>query len=393
MMRKINLKQLILFIAVAVIASIFTSAVIITFHSQPQSEAALQLSQSQSQNNMKPEIKTASLNIKNESWKESIINVNKKVSPSVVYIDTVRTVQYNPQIPGMFREFFGPDFFQGLTPREYKQEGTGSGFIFRADGYVLTNNHVIEGANQITVNLKSGQKYKAKVVAKDAQYDLAILKIDAKNLPYLRLGDSDQIEIGQWVVAIGNPFGLHETVTTGIISALNRTLEGVNESSLIQTDAAINPGNSGGPLVDLNGNVIGINEAILSNAQSIGFAIPINLVKENLEELLKKGEISRPVVPGLGILMLPLSQDVIDYYGLSSDSGVLVYQVNPDSPAHKAGLKSRDIILEIDRKPVESPEQLKEIITSKKVGDKVTLLVWRNEGYKTFNITLAPLEE
>lgn len=385
-MRKFNFKSVIPFLIVAAIACLLSSAVVLTFYEGQGVKAS-------AADGGEPKVEKAAFNLKNDSWRDAIINVNKKVAPAVVYIDTVRTVKYQPQIPGMFRDFFGPDFFEGFTPKEYKQEGTGSGFIFRADGYVLTNYHVIEGADEITVNLKSGQKYQADIIGKDEKYDLAILKINAKNLPYLELGDSDAIQIGQWVVAIGNPYGLHETVTTGIISALNRDLKSVNESALIQTDAAINPGNSGGPLVDLDGKVIGINEAILSNAQSIGFAIPINLVKENLEELLEKGEITRPAVPGLGILMLPLSQDVIDYFGLNTDSGVLVYQVNKNSPAAKAGLRPRDIILELDRKPVESPEKLKEMITSKKVGDVVTLLVWRNDGYKTIKATLGPLEE
>lgn len=389
-MRKASFKSVIPFLVVTVIACLLSSAVVLTFYQGPEAKKELAQNGADVQETA---IRKTSLNLKDNSWRNAIINVNKKVAPAVVYIDTVRTVQYKPQIPGMFREFFGPDFFEGFTPREYKQEGTGSGFIFRADGYVLTNYHVIEGADEITVNLKDGKKYSAEVIGKDSKFDLAILKIDAKNLPYLTLGDSDAIEIGQWVVAIGNPYGLHETVTTGIISALNRNLEGVNESALIQTDAAINPGNSGGPLVDLDGNVIGINEAILSNAQSIGFAIPINLVKENLAELLEKGEITRPAVPGLGILMLPLNQDVIEYFGLNTDSGVLVYQVNRNSPAAKAGLRARDIILEVDKQPVKSPEKLKEMITSKKIGDKVTLLIWRNEGYKTITVTLGPLEE
>ncbi|HEY8344929.1 MAG TPA: trypsin-like peptidase domain-containing protein [Bacillota bacterium] len=388
-MRKFNFKSVLPFVIVAAVACLLSSAVVLTFY-EGRGIPAPAISAADAG---EPKLEKAAFNLKNDSWKDAIINVNKKVSPAVVYIDTVRTVKYQPQIPGIFRDFFGPNFFEGFTPREYKQEGTGSGFIFRADGYVLTNYHVIEGADRITVNLKNGQKYQAEVIGKDEKYDLAILKINAKNLPYLELGDSDAIQIGQWVVAIGNPYGLHETVTTGIISALNRNLKSVNESALIQTDAAINPGNSGGPLVDLEGKVIGINEAILSNAQGIGFAIPINLVKENLAELLEKGKITRPAVPGLGILMLPLSQDVIDYFGLNTSSGVLVYQVNKNSPAAKAGLRPQDIILEVDRQPVESPEKLKEIITSKKVGDVVTLLIWRKDGYKTIKATLGPLEE
>ncbi|HHU51684.1 MAG TPA: PDZ domain-containing protein [Firmicutes bacterium] len=388
-MRKFNFKSVLPFVIVAAVACLLSSAVVLTFYEGRGVPAPA----ASTVDGGEPKFEKAVFNLKNDSWRDAIINVNKKVAPAVVYIDTVRTVKYQPQIPGIFRDFFGPNFFEGFTPREYKQEGTGSGFIFRADGYVLTNYHVIEGADQITVNLKSGKKYQAEVIGKDEKYDLAILKIKAKNLPYLELGDSDAIQIGQWVVAIGNPYGLHETVTTGIISALNRNLKSVNESTLIQTDAAINPGNSGGPLVDLEGKVIGINEAILSNAQGIGFAIPINLVKENLEELLEKGKITRPAVPGLGILMLPLSQDVIDYFGLNTDSGVLVYQVNKNSPAAKAGLRPQDIILELDRQPVESPEKLKEMITSKKVGDVVTLLIWRKDGYKTIKATLGTLEE
>lgn len=382
-------RKVLILLFVVIATSIITSAVFFTFV-YPQEVSA----QSQVTTELKPEVIPAAFNFSpNSSWENAIINVNKKVGPAVVYIDTVRTVKTNPMIPDIFREFFGPGFFDDYQGREYQQQGTGSGFIIRENGYVVTNYHVIENADKVTVNLKGGKKHDAKVVGSDKKYDLAVLKIEAKGLPYLELGDSDKLEIGQWVVAIGNPYGLHETVTVGIISALNRSLssQDTHDGYLIQTDAAINPGNSGGPLVDLNGKVIGINEAILSNAQNIGFAIPSKLLQDNLESLITKGKIDHPTskTPWIGIYMADITAELVDYYQLPFQNGVLVGRVVKDSPAAKAGLQPQDIITQVNREAIKSGEDLAARIQKMKIGDKVSLLVWRNQQFKVFDIMLA----
>ncbi len=374
---------------VVAVTSLITSAVFYTFVLPREISA-----QNQVATGPKAEVIPAAFSFGSDSsWEKAIINVTKKVGPAVVYIDTVRTIKTNPMLPDIFREFFGPGFFDDFSGREYRQQGTGSGFIIREDGYIVTNYHVIENADQVTVNLKGGKKYDAKVIGSDRKYDLAILKIEAKGLPYLELGDSDQLEIGQWVVAIGNPYGLHETVTVGIISALNRSLSSrnANDGYLIQTDAAINPGNSGGPLVDLNGRVIGINEAILSNAQNIGFAIPSKLLKDNLESLLTKGKIehSTSKTPWLGIHMTDITPELAEYFQLPFQQGVLIGRVVKDSPAAKAGLQPQDIITQINREPVKSGEELAARIQKMKIGDKVSLLVWRNQKYRVVEVVLA----
>jgi serine protease Do len=330
------------------------------------------------------------------SWENAIINVHKKVAPAVVYIDTERTVKTNPMIPEFFREFFGPGFFDYYGQREYKQQGTGSGFLIRPDGYIVTNYHVIQNADKITVNLKGGKKYDAKVVGSDRKYDLAILKIKAKNLPYLEMGDSDRLQIGQWVVAVGNPYGLHETVTTGIISALNRSIaDSKEEGYLIQTDAAINPGNSGGPLVNLKGEVIGINEAILSNAQNIGFAIPIKLLKDNLDALINEGKITHAesTVPWLGIYMQDVNEDMTEYFELPFKTGVYVGRVVKDSPADKAGILPQDIITQVNQQTIKSGEDLAAMIQKMQIGDTVSLLVWRSDAFKKIDVILEAKPE
>ncbi|NLZ43962.1 MAG: PDZ domain-containing protein [Clostridia bacterium] len=321
-------------------------------------------------------------------WQNAIIRVREKVAPAVVYIDTVRKVSGGRfMVPKFFRDFFGPGFPETFEGPEFEQRGTGSGFIINQEGHILTNEHVIRYADKITVTLKNGESFEAKVVGSNPEIDLAVIKIDAKKpLPYAELGDSDALQIGEWVVAIGNPFGFQETVTAGIISALNRSLKNPKEQGyLIQTDAAINPGNSGGPLVNLDGKVIGINEAIISNAQGMGFAIPINLAKKHLDELLTP----TPPSPWLGIWMLPVNEELAAYLNLPFKSGVYVDSVEPDSPAAKAGLKPRDIIRELNHEQVTDPDELAAKIKKMKAGDKVTLLVWRNNEFRTFTATLA----
>lgn len=314
----------------------------------------------------------------------SIVEARKKVAPSVVNIDTVSVVTTNPSIPFEFRDFFPPGFFQN----QQQVKGAGSGFIIRSDGYILTNEHVVRDAQSLKVTLFGGKKYDGRVIGTDPQTDLAVVKIDDKNLPAVEMGDSSKLEPGEWVVAIGNPYGFHDTVTAGIISALGRSLENPNKSgNLIQTDAAINPGNSGGPLVDLNGKVIGINEAIIANAQGLGFAIPINLAKNIAEELIKKGKVERPATPWLGVGLVEINDRIAEYYGLPNQEGAII-QVFPNSPAAKAGLIDGDVIKEINRKKIKTPQDVVDFIKDQKVDQQIEILVFRDKEYKVFKVKL-----
>jgi len=389
-------QKLLTLLFVVIATSMITSAVFLAFSGPEDKSVPTPTAEAPAE--QKPAVQQAAFSFgPDSSWENAIINVNKKVAPAVVYIDTERTVTTNPMVPEFFRDFFGPGFFDSYGGnREYKQQGTGSGFIIRPDGYIVTNYHVVENADKITVNLKGGKKYDAKVIGADKKYDLAIVKINAKNLTYLEMGDSTELQIGQWVVAFGNPYGLHETVTTGIISALNRSLsEDAKEGYLIQTDAAINPGNSGGPLVNLKGEVIGINEAILSNAQNIGFAIPINLLQDNLDALINDGKIAHPTstTPWLGIYMQDVNADMTSYFNLPFKNGVYVGRVVKDSPADKAGLLPQDIITQLNRKELNSGQELSTQIQKMKIGDQVSLLVWRDEEFRKIDVVLEAKPE
>ncbi|HHW12340.1 MAG TPA: PDZ domain-containing protein [Firmicutes bacterium] len=388
-------QKLLTLLFVIIATSIITSAVLLTFNDRNDKPTPTPAA-NPSTEPLQIQQAAFSFGSNDTSWENAIINVHKKVAPAVVYIDTERTVRTSPIIPEFFRDFFGPGFFDFYGQREYKQQGTGSGFLIRPDGYIVTNYHVIQNAEKITVNLKGGKKYDAKVVGSDRKYDLAILKIDAKNLPYLEMGDSDRLQIGQWVVAVGNPYGLHETVTIGIISALNRSISNSKEEGyLIQTDAAINPGNSGGPLVNLKGEVIGINEAILSNAQNIGFAIPIKILKDNLDDLINQGKITheKSTVPWLGIYMQDVNEDMTEYFKLPFKTGVYVGRVVEGSPADKAGLLPQDIITQVNQKPVKSGDELADMIQKMKIGETISLLVWRNNQFKKIDVTLEAKPE
>jgi putative serine protease PepD len=323
------------------------------------------------------------------SFEKDIVNVVKKTMPAVVNISTITLVE---------------DFFFGVYP----QSGIGSGFIIDPKGYILTNYHVVEGARKIDVTLSEGKKYTGKIVGYDKRSDLAVIKIDAENLPYLPLGDSDKLEPGQFAIAIGNPYGLNRTVTLGIVSALNRTIiepNGVRLENLIQTDAAINPGNSGGPLINIKGEVIGINTAIKSDAQGIGFAIPINKAKEIANKLIKEGKIT---YPWIGIKGYAITSDMLDYIKFPVNKGVVIAEVVPGSPADKAGLKGGDrviyvdgtqiivggdIITKIDGKSVESMEDLRSEIQKRKVGDTVEITYIRNGKEYTVKIKLEAMPE
>ncbi|HUB31696.1 MAG TPA: trypsin-like peptidase domain-containing protein [Bryobacteraceae bacterium] len=283
------------------------------------------------------------------------------------------------------------DWFWGTQ----ESEGAGSGFIVNSDGEILTNNHVVTGSAQLTVSLSDKKTYKARILARDRRNDLALIKIDAgRRLPALRLGDSDGVVVGQKVLAIGNPFGIGTTLTTGIISSLDRSIrtEGESLEGMLQTDAAINPGNSGGPLLDSHGAVIGINTAILGSQGNIGlgFALPINRAKEMLEEFTKNGHISRPI---LGLSVLPISGDLAEALDLPRDGGLLVQRVEPGMPAAEAGVRGAsrraivsnypigiggDLITAIDGQPVDGSGSLQRAMNRKHGGDWIELTIYRN---------------
>jgi serine protease Do len=246
----------------------------------------------------------------------------------------------------------------------------------------MTNNHVVEGADEIKVSLRDGRKLTGKVTGKDATSDIAIIKVEASDLPVIKLGDSTKIRVGEWTIAIGNPYGFANTVTAGIISATGRSLDNLGKKNLIQTDAPINPGNSGGPLLNLNGEVIGVNVAIVSGAQSIGFSIPINSAKEVIDPLIKTGKVSRPWI---GIQMKDVDEKMAAYLELPLAEGVAVIEVIKGSPAEKMGLKQYDIIREVNGQKMTSANQVSETIQKLKVGDRVMLKIYRDGKLTTLS--------
>ena len=323
-----------------------------------------------------------------------------RVSPSVVAITAEQVVQAQSPF-GMpdeaFKDFFGEDFFKrffGQTPQEQKRtvRSLGSGVIVSSDGYVLTNNHVVANADKLFVVIGDKQNFSAKVVGTDPQTDVAVVRIDAKDLPVAALGNSDAVNVGQWVIAIGNPFQLMHTVTAGIISAKGRSSVGLADyEDFFQTDASINPGNSGGALADLSGNVIGINTAIASPSGGnigIGFAIPINMAKQVMESLISKGKVVRGYI---GVLPQDINENLAKALNLKSTAGVLVGDVTPKGPADQAGIKRGDVILSFDGKKVENATQLRLMIadTAPKTSVKVSLL---RQG-KTMDVTITLAEK
>ena len=305
--------------------------------------------------------------------------------PGVVNIRTVKTTQgsgpvlrdffgHPRQGPNPFEEFFGVVPEGGSFP-DFKQQSLGSGFILDREGYIVTNNHVIEGAEEIQVRLAHGEELRASVVGRDPKTDLALIKIDApSDLIPLEMGDSESLRVGNWVVAIGNPFGLEQTVTAGIVSAKGRVIGAGPYDDFIQTDASINPGNSGGPLLDMEGEVVGINTAIIAAGQGIGFAIPINLAREILPQLKEKGRVTRG---WLGVGIQELTPDLARSFGLKEGRGALVAQVFEDSPADVAGIEQGDVILKFDGKDVEDSGALPRIVANSPVGKTIDIKVFR----------------
>jgi len=325
--------------------------------------------------------------------------VIKKVSPGVVKVLTTVKAQKTGFSEGsdmndLLRRFFG-DQSQGRMPRRDfgmpRQEGVGSGVIATKDGYILTNNHVVDGADEVKVTLQDGREFTAKVIGRDPKSDVAVLKIDAKDLPSVPMADSDKVEVGDVVLAIGNPFGIGQTVTTGIVSAKGRGNMGLDYEDFIQTDAAINPGNSGGALVDADGRLIGINTAILSRSggnQGIGFAIPVNMARDVMQSLIKDGHVTRGY---LGVMIQDLTPALAKEFKLKDTTGALVSDVTANSPAEKAGLKSGDLLVEFNGKKVTDSRHLKLEVARTQPGQTVPVKVLREGTPKTLEVTLKTL--
>lgn len=323
-------------------------------------------------------------------------SIAQKASPAVVSVRAETIVQPESSPSPLYEYFLGPQRRpRGQSPRRNTEPQTtetqGSGFIISSDGYILTNNHMVEGTTKITIELTNGQTFVAKIIGTDPDSDVAVIKIDGKDLPCLEFADSDKLEVGEWVLAIGNPLGLAHTVTAGIVSATGRSAFGLNQlENYIQTDAAINFGNSGGPLINLDGKVVGINTAIAGSSGNIGlgFAVPINMAKFSYRQILENGTVERGLLGIRGIDTL--TPDKAPNYGLdSSSTGVIFSDVMKNSAADKAGLTHQDVILEIDGKPVETFVDLQTRISMLKPGTKVILTIWRNGKKEKVEVELG----
>lgn len=334
---------------------------------------------------------------------EAFVEVSKKVKPAVVNISSSKKLGSGKSPKDLepffknhpFKEFFGDEFFKKFKPgpfhgKGFRRRGMGSGVIVSPDGYIMTNAHVVKGADEINVTLADKRSYKAKVKGVDSESDIAVIKIDAKDLPTAKMGDSDKLRVGEIVLAVGNPFGLDQTVTSGIVSAKGRTNVGIIDyEDFIQTDAAINPGNSGGPLVNIRGEVIGINTAIATRSggyQGIGFAIPSNSAKLIMESLLTEGKVRRGL---LGVNIQDLNESLAESFGKTEASGALVSQVIKGSPAEKAGVQSGDIILKFNGRKVSGAGQLKNLVGRVKPGADATLTIFRNRKKMTLDVKIG----
>lgn len=325
----------------------------------------------------------------------------EKVSPAVVNIRTVKIIKNGGPV---FRHFhqspWGKDdpfndffkrFFGDGQQQEYKQRSLGSGFIIDEEGYIVTNNHVIEGADEIKVKLNNGKEYDAEIMGRDPNTDLALIKIKSRSdFPFVVIGDSDNLKVGEWVVAIGSPFGLEHTVTAGIVSAKGRVIGSGPYDDFIQTDASINPGNSGGPLLNMKGEVIGINTAIIAGGNGIGFAVPVNIAKNIIDQLKTEGEVTRG---WLGVAIQDVSEEMSEYYKIKEKKGALVADVFEGNPADNAGIKVMDIILEINGKNIETSRQLTRTIADLKVGETVKIKVLRDGIEKMFKVKIAKRDD
>ncbi len=335
-----------------------------------------------------------------QGLQDAFVHVADAVRPAVVNVSTTqrppqresggRRPQLPPSFQGPFRDFFGEDFFERFfgQPPQREQHSLGSGVIVDKRGYILTNNHVIEQADQIEVRLSDKRKFQATVVGKDPKTDLAVIKIDTSNdLPVATLGDSGKIRIGEWAIAIGNPFGLDQTVTVGVISAVGRSDVGITTyEDFIQTDASINPGNSGGPLVNLNGEVVGINTAIVASGRGIGFAIPINMAREISTRRMSDGKVVRG---WLGIGIQELTEEGAGQFGVKVGDGVLVSNVMPGGPSERAGLKAGDVLLDFNGTKISSVHQLQRVVADAAVGASAQVKVLREKQPVTVTVVLG----
>ena len=332
----------------------------------------------------------------------SFADLVEKWSPTVVNISTTTIVKSKKRLGNPFgndmpspRSFGGDDFFrrffENAPEREFKQRSLGSGFIISSDGYIFTNNHVVEKADKIKVKLATGKEYDAEVKGRDANTDIALIKITAADsLPVVKFGDSEKLRTGEWVFAIGNPFGLEHTVTAGIVSAKGRVIGSGPYDNFIQTDASINLGNSGGPLFNVEGEVVGINTAIVAQAHGIGFAIPINTAKGILADLKAKGSVTRG---WLGISIQDITEDIAENLKLKDMKGALVGHVFEGDPADKAGIKTGDIIIEITGKQIQDTHELLRIVAALKIGEKANVKVVRDGREKILQVTIGERKE
>ncbi len=326
----------------------------------------------------------------------------EKQGPAVVNISTTQASSRNPlaqQFPNVpeddpFFEFFRrfmPN--QPGGPREFQSQSLGSGFIITADGYVMTNAHVVQAADEITVRLTDKREFKAKVIGSDRRTDVALIKIEATGLPVVKFGDPTRLKVGEWVVAIGSPFGFDNTVTAGIVSAKGRSLPQENFVPFIQTDVAVNPGNSGGPLFNMRGEVVGINSQIYSRTggfMGLSFAIPIDVANDIAQQLRASGKITRGRI---GVVIQPVTKELADGFGLPKSVGALVNSVEKGGPAEKAGIEAGDVILRFDGKPIAASDDLPRIVGGTRPGSKVTAQVWRNKASRDVQVVVAELQE
>jgi serine protease Do len=335
----------------------------------------------------------------------NFVELAKRVKPGVVNISTTKVVKGGGRVfrhfspPSRerdpFKDFFGEDFFDrffGEAPqKDFVQRSLGSGFIIDREGYIITNNHVVEGSSEIRVRLSTEKEFEADLVGRDSKTDLALIKIKSfQDLPVEELGDSDKLEVGEWVMAIGNPFGLTQTVTVGIVSAKGRVIGSGPYDDFIQTDASINPGNSGGPLFNMNGEVVGINTAIVAAGQGIGFAIPINEAKEIIPQLKKKGKVTRG---GIGVYVQKLTPDLAKSFGLEQSKGALVADVIPGSAAEAGGIRRGDVIIKFNGKDIDEMNELPRVVASTPVGKEVEVAILREGKPMTLKLKVGELKD
>jgi serine protease Do len=323
------------------------------------------------------------------------------IKPSVVNISSVQRIQMSQRRDELFnspfRDFFGDDFFERFFDvpqhRDHIRQGLGTGVVVSQDGFILTNNHVVSDADEVTVRLTDEREFTAEVVGTDEKTDLAVIRIEADDLIPATLGDSERIKVGEWVVAAGNPFGLESTITSGIVSAKGRSRVGISEyEDFIQTDAAINPGNSGGPLVNLEGQVVGINTAIFTRSggyMGIGFAIPINMARSIMNSLIEEGRVVRG---WLGVTIQDLNEDLSSSFGYDGTEGVLIGDVVEDGPADEAGFRSGDILTRFHGKKVEDMQQLRSRVADTKPGTDVAVQIFRDGRFKKLNVEIGELQ-